>query len=162
MAAESSGLAADRPHLLVVDDDRETRDLLSMYFRDQGFDVDTVKDGPDMDAWLDSHTTSLVILDLMLPGIDGMDICRRYRNEAGGDTPILMLTARDTLEDKVAGLDAATTDEIARQFRVSKIGATDDVRDRIMPVNRKWPVDTLFDALPRAGKKVAIATVANA
>ena len=103
MAAGSSGFAADRPHLLVVDDDRETRDLLSMYFREQGFDVDTVKDGADMDAWLANHATSLVILDLMLPGEDGLSLARRLR--ADHKLPIVMISARGEEIDRIIGLE---------------------------------------------------------
>ena len=114
MAAETSGFAADRPHLLVVDDDRETRDLLSMYFREQGFDVDTVKDGPDMDAWLASHETSLVILDLMLPGEDGLSLARRLRVDH--ELPIVMISARGEELDRIIGLEVGADDYLPKPF----------------------------------------------
>ena len=114
MAAESPGFAAGRPHLLVVDDDRETRDLLSMYFRDQGFDVDTVKDGPDMDAWLGSHTTNLVILDLMLPGEDGLSLARRLRVDH--KLPIVMISARGEEIDRIIGLEVGADDYLPKPF----------------------------------------------
>jgi DNA-binding response OmpR family regulator len=99
---------------LVVDDDRETRDLLSMYFRDQGFDVDTVKDGPDMDAWLDRHTTSLVILDLMLPGEDGLSLARRLRVDH--ELPIVMISARGEEVDRIIGLEVGADDYLPKPF----------------------------------------------
>jgi DNA-binding response OmpR family regulator len=114
MAAESPGFAAGRPHLLVVDDDRETRDLLSMYFRDQGFDVDTVKDGPDMDAWLGSHATNLVILDLMLPGEDGLSLARRLRVDH--KLPIVMISARGEEIDRIIGLEVGADDYLPKPF----------------------------------------------
>lgn len=114
MAASSPDVVAGIPHLLVVDDDRETRDLLSMYFREQGFDVDTVKDGPDMDAWLAENSTDLVILDLMLPGEDGLSIAKRLR--VSGTTPILMLSARGDDVDRIVGLEVGADDYLAKPF----------------------------------------------
>lgn len=114
MAAESSGFAAGRPHLLVVDDDRETRDLLSMYFREEGFDVDAVKDGPDMDAWLGNHATNLVILDLMLPGEDGLSLARRLR--ADHELPIVMISARGEEIDRIIGLEVGADDYLPKPF----------------------------------------------
>jgi DNA-binding response OmpR family regulator len=64
-----------------------------------------------------------IILDLMLPGLDGLEICRKYRTEAGGRKPILMLTARDTLEDKVAGLDAGADDYLVKPFELEELDA---------------------------------------
>jgi DNA-binding response OmpR family regulator len=77
MDARRPADCASRSHLLVVDDDWETRELLSSYLGKQGFEVSTVEDGPAMDAWLEKHSTDLVILDLMLPGEDGLSIARR-------------------------------------------------------------------------------------
>jgi DNA-binding response OmpR family regulator len=64
-----------------------------------------------------------IVLDLMLPGMDGLDVCRKYRQESGGDTPILMLTARDALEDKVAGLDAGADDYLVKPFELPELDA---------------------------------------
>ena len=114
MAAESSGFAAQQPHLLVVDDDREIRDLLSMYFREQGFNVDTVSDGADMDAWLDRHTTNLVILDLMLPGEDGLSLARRLRVDH--ELPIVMISARGEELDRIIGLEVGADDYLPKPF----------------------------------------------
>ena len=107
-------MRAATPRLLVVDDDRETRDLLSMYFRDQGFSVDTVKDGPDMDAWLATHTADLVILDLMLPGEDGLSLARRLRVDHG--MPIVMISARGEEVDRIVGLEVGADDYLPKPF----------------------------------------------
>lgn len=131
MAAESSGFAAGKPHLLVVDDDRETRDLLSMYFRDQGFDVDAVKDGPDMDAWLGSHETSLVILDLMLPGEDGLSLARRLRGDHR--LPIVMISARGEEIDRIIGLEVGADDYLPKPFNPRELLA------RVRAVLRRTP-----------------------
>ena len=114
MAAPSPGARADIPHLLVVDDDRETRDLLSMYFREQGFDVDTVKDGPDMDTWLAANATDLVILDLMLPGEDGLSLARRLRSDHR--LPIVMISARGEEVDRIVGLEVGADDYVPKPF----------------------------------------------
>jgi two-component system phosphate regulon response regulator OmpR len=114
MAALSPGVRAGIPHLLVVDDDRETRDLLSMYFREQGFGVDTVKDGPDMDAWLARNTPDLVILDLMLPGEDGLSLARRLR--ADHKLPIVMISARGEEIDRIVGLEVGADDYVPKPF----------------------------------------------
>jgi DNA-binding response OmpR family regulator len=114
MAAPSPGVRVGTAHLLVVDDDRETRDLLSMYFREQGFDVDAVKDGPDMDAWLGAHSTDLVILDLMLPGEDGLSLARRLR--ADHKLPIVMISARGEEIDRIVGLEVGADDYVPKPF----------------------------------------------
>ena len=114
MAAPSPDAVAGIPHLLVVDDDRETRDLLSMYFREQGFDVDTVKDGPDMDAWLAENSTDLVILDLMLPGEDGLSLARRLRSDH--NLPIVMISARGEEIDRIVGLEVGADDYLPKPF----------------------------------------------
>ena len=92
MNANGRADRVSRSHLLVVDDDWETRELLSSYLGKQGFEVSTVADGPAMDAWLEMHSADLVILDLMLPGEDGLSIARRLGNKH--KMPIVMISAR--------------------------------------------------------------------
>jgi DNA-binding response OmpR family regulator len=114
MAAQSPGVRAGKTHLLVVDDDRETRDLLSMYFMEQGFDISTVQDGPDMDAWLAANSTDLVILDLMLPGEDGLSLARRLRGDY--KLPIVMISARGEEIDRIVGLEVGADDYVPKPF----------------------------------------------
>ena len=100
--------------MLVVDDDRETRDLLSLYFTEQGFDVDTVEDGRAMDAWLARNSTDLVILDLMLPGEDGLSLARRLSGDY--ELPIVMISARGEEVDRIVGLEVGADDYLPKPF----------------------------------------------
>lgn len=105
---------ASGPHLLIVDDDRETRDLLSSYLGNQGFEVAAVPDGLAMDAWLATNTTDLVILDLMLPGEDGLSIARRLGGEY--KLPIVMISARGEELDRIVGLEVGADDYLPKPF----------------------------------------------
>jgi DNA-binding response OmpR family regulator len=105
---------ASRSHLLVVDDDWETRELLSGYLGKQGFEVATVENGRAMDAWLHRHTTDLVILDLMLPGEDGLSIARRLGSEH--KLPIVMISARGEELDRIVGLEVGADDYLPKPF----------------------------------------------
>ena len=114
MDTRSPGIPAGKSHLLVVDDDRETRELLSLYLGEQGFAVATVEDGRAMDAWLTDHSTDLVILDLMLPGEDGLSIARRLRIDQ--KLPIVMISARGEDLDRIVGLEVGADDYLPKPF----------------------------------------------
>ena len=114
MDSRAPGTTAPKSRLLVVDDDRETRDLLSLYLGEQGFDVSTVEDGPAMDAWLSENTTDLVILDLMLPGEDGLSIARRLQTH--DKLPIVMISARGEELDRIVGLEVGADDYLPKPF----------------------------------------------
>lgn len=101
-------------HLLVVDDDPELRDLLARYLGEQGFQVSTVEDGPTMDAFLAKEQPDLIILDLMLPGEDGLSIARRLR--AHLQVPIIMLSARGEEVDRIVGLEVGADDYLPKPF----------------------------------------------
>ena len=105
---------ASGSHLLVVDDDGETRELLSLYLGQQGFEVAAVEDGKAMDAWLADHDTNLVILDLMLPGEDGLSIARRLQSDYG--LPIVMISARGEELDRIVGLEVGADDYLPKPF----------------------------------------------
>lgn len=113
MDANRSG-SASGPQLLVVDDDRETRELLSEYLGQQGYEVEAVEDGRAMDAWLGDRTPDLVILDLMLPGEDGLSIARRLRVDLG--LPIIIISARGTDVDRIIGLEVGADDYLPKPF----------------------------------------------
>ena len=95
--------------ILVVDDDARLRSLLQRFLEDDGFVVRTAHDGSQMDKLLQRELFSLVVLDLMLPGEDGISICKRLR-EDNGDIPIIMLTAKGGDADRIAGLEAGADD----------------------------------------------------
>ena len=114
MAADSPGVRAGNPQLLVVDDDREICDLLSLYLGEQGFKVATVEDGVAMDEWLAENTADLVVLDLMLPGEDGLSLARRLRAEH--KLPIVMISARGEEVDRIVGLEVGADDYLPKPF----------------------------------------------
>jgi two-component system phosphate regulon response regulator OmpR len=100
--------------VLVVDDDASLRELLTDYLRREGFNVSGVEDGTAMFAWLEQHQADLLILDLMLPGDDGLTLARRLR--AKDDTPIIMLSARGEDIDRIVGLEVGADDYLAKPF----------------------------------------------
>jgi two-component system OmpR family response regulator len=106
--------SAVEPCLLVVDDDEEIRDLLARYLSEHGFRMVTAADGTAMRAVLSTQSIDLVILDLMLPGEDGLSLCRWLRSESA--TPIIMLTARIDQTERVVGLEVGADDYITKPF----------------------------------------------
>lgn len=100
--------------LLIVDDDPGLRELLQEYLTAQGFEVDAVADGVEMDQYLQQHSVHLLILDLMLPGEDGLSLARKLRSL--GDLPIIMLSARGDDVDRIIGLEVGADDYLAKPF----------------------------------------------
>jgi two-component system, OmpR family, response regulator len=105
---------AEQPHLLIVDDDPEIRDLLARYLRKHGFRVDLAADGRAMARQLEDGRFDLVVLDLMLPGEDGLSLCRRLR--ATSSLPVIMLTAMGEETDRIVGLEMGADDYLAKPF----------------------------------------------
>ena len=102
------------PHLLIVDDDREIRSLLSGFFTRHGFRVSTAEDGRSMRQVLGGSKIDLVVLDLMLPGEDGLSLCRQVRGDSR--TPIIMLTAMGEEVDRILGLEMGADDYMPKPF----------------------------------------------
>src|SRR5213083_3660042 len=103
------------PKILVIDDDVRLRDLLSRYLTEQGFQVATLPDARELDKKLQRDPPHLVVLDLMLPGEDGLAVCRRLR--ASGETvPIIMLTAKGEDIDRIVGLEMGADDYLPKPF----------------------------------------------
>lgn len=107
--------------LLVEDDDRIAKPLAEA-LRHQNHGVEVVKDGVEGWEYATSATYDLILLDLMLPRLDGITLCRRLR-DAGSQALILMLTARDTTTDKVVGLDAGADDYLVKPFKLEELAA---------------------------------------
>jgi len=101
------------PNILVVEDDRETRTLIAKYLRNNACNVTTVSDGREMSRALADHRVDLIILDVMLPGEDGLAICRRFANGEGGP-PIIMLSAMGEDTDRIVGLELGADDYLAK------------------------------------------------
>ena len=102
------------PHILVVDDDREIRDLLARFLSKHGYRVATAPDGRAMRKALEDWAIDLVVLDLMLPGEDGLGLCRDLR--ARSQIPIVMLTAMGEETDRIVGLEMGADDYLAKPF----------------------------------------------
>jgi DNA-binding response OmpR family regulator len=107
--------------IVVVDDDESIRELASVYLRKEGFDVDCAHDGPSGLERIAGVRPSLVILDLMLPGMSGYDVCRTVRQDS--NVPILMLTARDEDVDKIVGLELGADDYVTKPFNPRELVA---------------------------------------
>jgi two-component system OmpR family response regulator len=104
----------EQPHILVVDDDREIRDLLARYLGRHELRVRGAADGREMRKALDDWSIDLIILDLMLPGEDGLSLCRRLRTES--KIPVIMLTAMGEETDRIVGLEMGADDYMAKPF----------------------------------------------
>ena len=100
--------------LLVVDDDAHIRELLRLYLADEGFDVIEAVDG--MEAWnyITNHLVDMVIMDIMMPRLDGWELCRKIREQ--GNMPILMITAKGESEEKIKGFQLGTDDYLTKPF----------------------------------------------
>ena len=107
--------------VLVVEDNRDIAANISDFLEPQGFVLDFAADGLEGFRLLSEETFDAIVLDVMLPGIDGFTLCRRLRNELGLDTPVIMLTARDQLDDKLEGFAAGVDDYLVKPFSVKEL-----------------------------------------
>lgn len=114
MCAPASRRGGDRVKVLVVDDDAAVRDLAGTYLRREGYTVLTARDGEEALRRARTESPELVLLDLMLPVLDGFEVCRMLRAES--DVPIMMLTARGDDIDKVVGLEIGADDYLTKPF----------------------------------------------
>ena len=137
---------ASRGHVLVVDDERAIRRLLRLYLTDAGF---TVAEAPDGEAAVDQVRRGgidLVLLDLMLPGIDGYEVCRRLRDASA--VPIIMITARDDEANRITGLELGADDYVVKPFSPVEVVA------RVKAVMRRVGAPPDPDRVLRAGPAV--------
>jgi two-component system response regulator RegX3 len=119
--------------ILVVDDDPGVLDVVSFMLRREGFDVDEERDGSAALEAARTRNYDIVILDIMLPGVSGTDICRELRSES--DVPILMLTARDAEIDRVLGLELGADDYVTKPF------STAELLSRVRAILRRRELD---------------------
>ena len=117
-------------HILIVDDDAEIRDLLQTYLQKSGYRTSLAADGSAMWKALEHNAVDLIVLDLMLPGEDGLTLCRKLRADA--DTPVVMLTARGEDTDRIVGLEMGADDYLAKPFNPRELLA------RIKSVLRRY------------------------
>ena len=115
-------MVTDAPtRVLVVEDDRTVAEVVTRYLEREGFAVDSVGDGQEALASADESLPDLVVLDIMLPGLDGLEVCRRLRSRA--PIPVVMLTARGSEEDRVLGLELGADDYVAKPFSPRELTA---------------------------------------
>jgi len=126
-------MAELRMKVIVVDDDARLRDLLNRYLTEQGYAVRVARDAAEMNRQLARERYDLMILDLMLPGEDGLSICRRLRG-AGESLPIIMLTAKGDDVDRIVGLEVGADDYLPKPFNPRELVA------RIQAVLRRRPL----------------------
>ncbi|MCJ7671738.1 MAG: response regulator transcription factor [Acidimicrobiia bacterium] len=124
---------ADPPTILVVDDEQSYRDALAVALEQEGFIVETAADGAEAIARFDATRPALVLLDVMLPQMSGVDVCREIRKRS--QVPIIMVTARNAEIDAVVGLEVGADDYITKPFRLRELVA------RVRATLRRGPVD---------------------
>jgi len=112
---------SEPPHILVVDDHREIRDAVTRYLEKNGMRATSARDAVDMDAKLANGKYDLIVLDVMMPGEDGLSVCRRL--SASGSVPILMLTALGEETDRIVGLEIGADDYLAKPFNPRELVA---------------------------------------
>jgi two-component system response regulator MprA len=115
----SSGADA-RSKVLVVEDDQRVRDAVVRALTFEGYEVTTAVDGADGLLRIAAERPDVVVLDVMMPNVDGLNVCRQLRSR-GDQTPVLMLTARQEVSDRVAGLDAGADDYLAKPFALDEL-----------------------------------------
>jgi DNA-binding response OmpR family regulator len=120
--------------VVLVDDERRMVELIGTYLQAQGATVTACFDGPTGLAAARDHDVDVVVLDLMLPGLDGLDVCRRLRTE-GNDVPTLMLTARGAVSERVIGLEAGADDYLVKPFALEELHA------RLRAIRRRRDLD---------------------
>jgi DNA-binding response OmpR family regulator len=109
--------------ILLIEDNRGISEMVGEFLERRGYSLDYAIDGVTGLHLAVSNSYDVIVLDLMLPGIDGLELCRKLRTEAKKSTPVLMLTARDTLEDKLIGLDAGADDYLVKPFEIRELEA---------------------------------------
>jgi len=154
--------------LLLIEDHGDIAEMLISYFQGRGFTVDYAADGLTGLHLAVTNTYDAIILDLMLPGLDGLSICEKLRQEARDNTPIVMLTARDTLDNKVAGLNLGADDYLVKPFAIMELEAR--VRSQIRrgrgEVSQQrlsvgdLEIDTSTMAVKRAGESLSLTPIA--
>ncbi len=117
----STPTEAAKPHILIVDDDAEIRELLSRFLAKHDFRITTAKNGHEMRQAMQDWSFDLLVLDLMLPGEDGLSLCLRVRGESG--IPIIMLTAMGEDVDRIIGLEVGADDYIAKPFNPRELAS---------------------------------------
>jgi DNA-binding response OmpR family regulator len=154
--------------LLLIEDHGDIAEMLISYFQGRGFTVDYAADGVTGLHLAVTNSYDAIILDLMLPGLNGLSICEKLRQEARDSTPIIMLTARDTLDDKVTGLNLGADDYLIKPFAISELEARlrsqirrsrGEVSQQLLSVG-DLEIDTATMSVKRAGETLNLTPIA--
>lgn len=149
--------------ILLVEDNRDILANLADYLQLKGYSVDCAQDGLSGFHLAVSQPFDLIVLDVLLPGLDGYALCRRLRDEARLATPVIMLTARDTLEDRLQGFNSGADDYLVKPFALSELAARIDAvlrrsqgnTQRVLQVgDLTYDLDTL--EVQRAGRSIRL------
>ncbi|WP_285726263.1 MtrAB system response regulator MtrA [Psychromicrobium xiongbiense] len=150
-----------KARILVVDDDEALSEMIGIVLRNDGFDPVFCADGSQALDVFRGAKPDLVLLDLMLPGIDGIEVCRQIRNES--DVPVVMLTAKSDTADIVRGLESGADDYVPKPFKPAELVAR--VRARLRPGDQKPPetltiadvtIDVAGHSVTRAGERISL------
>ncbi|PJI87628.1 two-component system OmpR family response regulator [Sphingomonas koreensis] len=142
-SATPAEMTADTPHLLLVDDERSIREPLAQYLTKQNFRVTQVADAEAARARLSAYAIDLVVLDIMMPGEDGLSLCRHIR--ATSDTPVILLTAKSEETDRIVGLEMGADDYVVKPFSPRELAA------RIKVVLRRMQAGGTRQHAPESG-----------
>ncbi|MGB9678486.1 MAG: heavy metal response regulator transcription factor [Thermoanaerobacteraceae bacterium] len=150
--------------ILIVDDEQHLTDVLYKSLKEEGYSVDIAQDGTEGLDFARMNVYDVIVLDIMLPGMDGINILNTIRNE-GIYTPVLMLTAKDTTEDKVKGLDTGADDYMTKPFELSEFMARirallrrdSSVKSNILKI-ADLEIDTVTRQVKRGNKEIILTT----
>jgi len=115
--------SGESKNILIIEDHADIAEMVGAYLEDRDYIVDYAADGVTGLHLAVTNNYDAIVLDIMLPGMDGLEICSKIREEARSDVPIIMLTARDTLDDKVSGLDRGADDYLVKPFAIQELEA---------------------------------------
>lgn len=153
--------------ILLIEDNRNISEMVGEYLERRGYSLDYAADGLTGLHLAVTNSYDVIILDLMLPGLDGLELCRKLRQEGKRATPVLMLTARDTLDDKLKGLDAGADDYLVKPFAVQELEARiralmrrdrREVSAEVLKVG-DLVLDTATLRVSRAGKELSLSPI---
>jgi len=153
--------------VLLIEDHADIAEMVGAYLENRDYIIDYAADGITGLHLAVSNQYDAIILDLMLPGMDGLEVCQKIRDDAKSDVPIIMLTARDTLEDKISGLDRGADDYLIKPFAIQELEArvrslirrySGDIKKEIITVG-ELSIDTSTLKVQRGDKELAITPI---
>lgn len=153
--------------ILLIEDHTDIAEMVMTYLENRGFELDYAADGVTGLHLAVTNSYDAIILDLMLPGLDGLEVCQKLRTEAKRDTPVIMLTARDTLDDKITGLETGADDYLIKPFAIKELEARvrslirrhkGEVAREVLSIG-DLVVDTATLKVKRGGKELSITPI---